>query len=120
MKRIKSELSDNPETSNKVPVKSIFNYNNKTINALPKIRKKVNENEHGRYFYRDTNTLSRTGINLNDKINNFRSNNIIKIKENKETSLFNSLRKSSENGASCKYNLTLLNHNHIKHTDNNK
>ena len=120
MKRIKSELSDNPETSNKVPVKSIFNYNNKTINALPKIRKKVNENERGRYFHRDTNTLSRTGINLNDKINNFRSNNIIKIKENKETSLFNSLRKSSENGASCKYNLTLLNHNHIKHTDNNK
>ena len=114
-KSTKSELNDNPETSSKVCVKSIFDYNNKKINVLPKIKKKYGENEHGRYFYKDPNLLSRTGYNLNDKINNFRSNKIIKIKENKETSLFNSLKKSSENGTNHKYSLTLLNHN-----DNNK
>ena len=118
IKRAKSELNDNPETSNEVCVKSIFDYNNKKMNVLPKIRKKLNENEHGRYFYKDTNPLSRTGYNLNDKINNFRSNNIIKIKENKDTSLFNGLRKSSENSSNYKYKLTLL--HHIKQNDDNK
>ena len=118
IKRVKSELNDNPETSNKVCVKSIFDYNNKKLNVLPKIRKKLNENEHGRYFYKDTNPLSRTGYNLNDKINNFRSNNIIKIKENKDISLFNGLRKSSENSSNYKYSLTLL--HHIKQNDDNK
>ena len=118
IKRVKSELNDNPETSNKVCVKSIFDYNNKKLNVLPKIRKKLNENEHGRYFYKDTNPLSRTGYNLNDKINNFRSNNIIKIKENKDISLFNGLRKSSENNSNYKYSLTLL--HHIKQNDDNK
>ena len=82
------------------------------------IIKKLNENEHGRYFYKDTNPLSRTGYNLNDKINNFRSNNIIKIKENKDISLFNGLRKSSENSSNYKYSLTLL--HHIKQNDDNK
>ena len=118
IKRAKSELNDNPETSNKVCVKSIFDYNNKKMNVLPKIRKKLNENEHGRYFYKDAIPLSRTGYNLNDKINNFRSNNIIKIKENKDTSLFNGLRKSSENSSNYKYSLTLL--HHIKQNDDNK
>ena len=118
IKRVKSELNDNPETSNKVCVKSIFDYNNKKLNVLPKIRKKLNENEHGRYFYKDTNPLSRTGYNINDKINNFRSNNIIKIKENKDISLFNGLRKSSENSSNYKYSLTLL--HHIKQNDDNK
>ena len=118
IKRVKSELNDNPETSNKVCVKSIFDYNNKKMNVLPKIRKKLNENEHGRYFYKDSIPLSRTGYNLNDKINNFRSNNIIKIKENKDTSLFNGLRKSSENSSNYKYSLTLL--NHIKQNDDKK
>ena len=118
IKRAKSELNDNPETSNEVCVKSIFDYNNKKMNVLPKIRKKLNENEHGRYFYKDAIPLSRTGYNLNDKINNFRSNNIIKIKENKDTSLFNGLRKSSENSSNYKYKLTLL--HHIKQNDDNK
>ena len=118
IKRVKSELNDNPETSNKVCVKSIFDYNNKKMNVLPKIRKKLNENEHGRYFYKDSIPLSRTGYNLNDKINNFRSNNIIKIKENKDTSLFNGLRKSSENSSNYKYSLTLL--HHIKQNDDKK
>ena len=118
IKRAKSELNDNPETSNKVCVKSIFDYNNKKMNVLPKIRKKLNENEHDRYFYKDAIPLSRTGYNLNDKINNFRSNNIIKIKENKDTSLFNGLRKSSENSSNYKYSLTLL--HHIKQNDDNK
>ena len=108
-----SHLNDNPETSNKVNTRSIFNYNDKNnINALPKIKKKSEDQEHGRYFYREGNSLSR--INLNEKINNFRSNNIIKTKENKEYSLFQSLRKSSENGANYKYCLTLFN----KHNDN--
>ena len=109
-----SHLNDNPETSNKVNTRSIFNYNDKNnINALPKIKKKSEDQEHGRYFYREGNSLSR--INLNEKINNFRSNNIIKTKENKEYSLFQSLRKSSENGANYKYCLTLFN----KHNDHN-
>ena len=69
-------------------------------------------------FYKDAIPLSRTGYNLNDKINNFRSNNIIKIKENKDTSLFNGLRKSSENSSNYKYSLTLL--HHIKQNDDNK
>ena len=68
------------------------------------------------YFYRDSHTLTRVGSNLNDKINNFRSNNIIKTKENKDTSLFNSLRKSSDSGANNKFCLTLL--NNIKKNDN--
>ena len=108
-KRMNSELDDNPETSNRVSVKSIFDYNNKKINVLPKIRKKLDEKEHSRYFYRESNTLSRTNININEKINNFRSNNIIKIRENKECSLFNTLRKSSENGANSKYCIGFIN-----------
>ena len=129
-----SQINDNPETSSKVKVKSIFDYNSKSnnknnnnksnnknnnknvlsskniknINVLPKIRMKISEQEPGRYFYRD-HALSRTGSNLNDKKNNFRSNNIIKTKENKESSLFNSLRKSSDNGPNRKVCLTLLN-----------
>ena len=102
-----SHLTDNPETSNKVHVKSIFEYNNKNINVLPKIKKNSDEYDHGRYFYRDTNTLSRAGSNFGEKINNFRSNNIIKNKENKECSLFQTLRKSSENGTNYKYCLSL-------------
>ena len=117
MKKNKSELNDNPEISSKVNVKSIFEYNNKTINVLPKIRIKLDDQEHGRYFYRDMNIINRTSNNnFNEKINNFRSNNIIKTKENKETSLFNTLRKSSENGSNYKYNLTIL--NHTKQNDN--
>ena len=117
MKKNKSELNDNPEISSKVNVKSIFEYNNKIINVLPKIRIKLDDQEHGRYFYRDMNLINRTSNNnFNDKINNFRSNNIIKTKENKETSLFNTLRKSSENGSNYKYNLTIL--NHTKQNDN--
>ena len=108
-KRVNYDSNENPETSNKVNVKSIFDYNNKKINVLPKIRKKLDEEEHGRYFYRDYNTFSRAHINFNEKINNFRSNNIIKIKENKECSLFNTLRKSSENGANSKYCINLIN-----------
>ena len=100
---------NNPEISNKVK-KSIFDSNNNKINVLPKIRMKMEEVDQGRYFYKDTSLLSRTGYNLNDKINNFRSNNIIKAKENKDCSLFNSLRKSSENEANYKYKLNFLNH----------
>ena len=99
------ELRNNEQISKDEDVKNIFN--NKKINVLPKIRMKLDDNEHGRYFYRDTNTLSRS--NANEKINNFRSNNIIKNKQNKDTSLFNSLRKSSENGINHKFKLTLLN-----------
>ena len=112
-----SELSDNPEISNKVNLKSIFNYKDKKISVFPKIKKKLDEPEHGRYFYRDGNSLSRTGTNLNEKINNFRSNNIIKNKESKECSLFQALRKSSENG-NYRFCMTLLKHNDNK--DNNK
>ena len=116
-----SHLTDNPETSNKVHVKSIFEYNNKNINVLPQIKKNSDEYDHGRYFYRDTNILSRIGSNFGEKINNFRSNNIIKNKENKECSLFQTLRKSSENGANYKYCLTIFNnskHNNNKYNDN--
>ena len=109
------ELNENEEASSKSDIKSIFD--NKNINVLPKIRIKLDEHEHGRYFYRDINTnILSKGPNLNDKINNFRSNNIIKNKQNKDTSLFNSLRKSSENGANHKFKLTLL--NNIKCSDN--
>ena len=114
-KSVFSELNDNPETSNKVNVKSIFNYNDKKINMLPKIKKNLEDQDHGRYFYREGNSLHRAGSNLSEKINNFRSNNVIKYKENKECSLFKSLRKSSENGANYKYCLTLFN----KHNDHN-
>ena len=109
-RKLSDGLNDNPEISSKVNVKSIFDYKDKKINVLPKIRMKMDEPDHGRYFYRDTSLLSKTGYNLNDKINNFRSNNIIKTKENKDCSLFNSLRKSSENGANYKYKIKLLNH----------
>ena len=122
-----NQLNDNPETSNKVNVKSIFDYtgikdkknkylNSKEIIVIPKIRMKLNIQEHNKYFYRDSHTLTRVGSNLNDKINNFRSNNIIKTKENKDTSLFNSLRKSSDTGTNSKFCLTLL--NNIKKNDN--
>ena len=122
-----NQLNDNPETSNKVNVKSIFDYsgnkdkknkylNSKEINVIPKIKMRLDIQEHSKYFYRDSHTLTRVGSNLNDKINNFRSNNIIKTKENKDTSLFNSLRKSSDSGANNKFCLTLL--NNIKKNDN--
>ena len=122
-----NQLNDNPETSNKVNVKSIFDYtgnkskknkylNSKEINAKPKIRMKLDIQEHSKYFYRDSHTLTRVVSNLNDKINNFRSNNIIKTKENKDASLFNSLRKSSDTGTNSKFCLTLL--NNIKKNDN--
>ena len=122
-----NQLNDNPETSSKVNVKSIFDYtgskdkknrylNSKEINAIPKIRMKLDIQEHNKYFYRDSHKLIRVGSNLNDKINNFRSNNIIKTKENKDTSLFNSLRKSSDSGTNSKFCLTLL--NNIKKNDN--
>jgi len=122
-----NQLNDNPETSNKVNVKSIFNYtgnkdkknkylNSKEINVIPKIRMRLDIQEHSKYFYRDSHTLTRVGSNLNDKINNFRSNNIIKTKENKDTSLFNSLRKSSDTGTNAKFCVTLL--NNIKKNDN--
>jgi len=122
-----NQLNDNPETSSKVNVKSIFDYtgskdkknrylNSKEINAIPKIRMKLDIQEHSKYFYRDSHKLIRVGSNLNDKINNFRSNNIIKTKENKDTSLFNSLRKSSDSGTNSKFCLTLL--NNIKKNDN--
>ena len=123
-----NQLNDNPETSNKVNVKSIFDYtgnkdkknkylNSKEINVIPKIKMRLDIQEHSKYFYRDSHTLTRVGSNLNDKINNFRSNNIIKTKENKDTSLFNSLRKSSDTGTNSKFCLTLL--NNIKKNDNN-
>ena len=104
--------SMNPEISNKVKVKSIFDFssknknknnNNKNLNILPKIKINTEEQEHSRYIYRYNNTLSRTTSNLTDRINNFRSNNIIKSKDIKEMSLFNNLRKSSENEKERKF-----------------
>ena len=94
--------------------------NNINIKILPNIKKNLDENNHGRYFYYDMNNKNKKNIvknnsNLNDKINNFRSNNIIKIKEKekKENSIFN-LKKSSDNSSNFKYCLTLIN------KDNNK
>ena len=94
--------------------------NNINIKILKKIKKNLDENNHGRYFYYDMNNKNKKNIvknnsNLNDKINNFRSNNIIKIKEKekKENSIFN-LKKSSDNSSNFKYCLTLIN------KDNNK
>ena len=73
------------------------------MNILPKIKINTEEQEHSRYIYRYNNTLSRTTSNLTDRINNFRSNNIIKSKDIKEMSLFNNLRKSSENEKERKF-----------------
>ena len=96
--------------------KNIFNYNktntdNHNIKVLPNIQIKIRDQKQGRYFYNhDLNINKKIAItNMNERINNFRSNNIIKIKENKENSLFSSLKRSSENSSNFKFCISLFN-----------
>ena len=89
--------------------------NNINIKILPNIKKNSDEKNHGRYFYYDMNDnnnkkpIIKNNSNLYDKINNFRSNNIIKIKDKKENNNLFNLKKSSDNMSNYKCCLTLFN-----------
>mgnify|MGYP003571352766 CR=1 FL=1 len=110
----------NSEKSKKSNInKNIFNYknnnNDNNIKILPNIKIKIREQQnHERYFYdRDINKKNLI-TNNNERINNFRSNNIIKMKENKENSLFSSLKRSSDNSTNFKYCISFFNKNNKK------
>jgi len=97
------------------------NHNDNNIKILPNI--KIREQNHGRYFYNDVGKKT-LNTNINERINNFRSNNIIKLKENKENSFFSSLKRSSDNSNNFKFCISFFNKdnkNNIKdNKDNNK
>ena len=94
-----------------------FNKSKNDIKVLPNIQINIKEQNHGRYFYERDLNKKNFGQNLNDRINNFRSNNIIKMKENKENSFFNSLKRSSDNSVNFKYCISFFNKDKI---DKNK
>ena len=118
----------NSEKSKKLKEnKNIFEFNktnkDNNIKVLPNIKIKIREPKQGRYFYNHEININKKipNSNMNERINNFRSNNIIKIKENKENSLFSSLKRSSENSSNFKFCISLFNKDY-KHLnkDNNK
>ena len=106
------ELNKNEEKQDK---NNIFDFNKKRndIKVLPNIKINIKEQNHGRYFYERDINKKNFGQNINDRINNFRSNNIIKMKENKENSFFNSLKRSSDNSVNFKYSLSFFNKDKI-------
>ena len=96
----------------------IFDFNknnNNNIKVLPNI--KIKEQNHGRYFY-DYDINRKSFNNMNERINNFRSNNIIKMKENKDNSLFSNLKRSSDNSTNFKYCISFFNKNRKNDNDN--
>ena len=118
----------NSEKSKKLKEnKNIFEFNktnkDNNIKVLPNIKIKIREPKQGRYFYDHEININKKipNSNMNERINNFRSNNIIKIKENKENSFYSSLKRSSENSSNFKFCISLFNKDH-KHLnkDNNK
>jgi len=116
----------NSEKSKKLNInKNIFDYknnnNDNNIKILPNINIKIREQQNrDRYFYdRDINKKN-LNTNNNERINNFRSNNIIKMKENKESSLFSSLKRSSDNSTNFKYCISFFNKNNKKEKKENK
>ena len=117
-----NELKKNKieEKQDEINQNNIFDFNNKNkndIKVLPNIKMNIKEQNHGRYFYERDNNKKNFSQNINDRINNFRSNNIIKIKENKENSFFNSLKRSSDNSVNFKYCISFFNKDKI---DKNK
>ena len=98
------------------------NNNDNNIKLLPNIKIKEKEQNQGRYFY-NLDTNKKTYNNMNERINNFRSNNIIRMKENKENSFFSSLKRSSDNSSNYKYCISIFNKenkNGKDNKDNNK
>ena len=103
-------------------INNIFEYNkpqtNKNdIKVLPNIKINIKEQNPGRYFYNHDIGKKMHNQNNGDRINNFRSNNIIKMKENKENSFFNNLKRSSDNSTNFKY---CINFFHKDSFDKNK
>ena len=108
----------------KFDTKKIFDFNKEienNIKVLPNIKLNIKEQNHGRYFY-NNNDINKKNMNtnINERINNFRSNNILKMKENKENSFFNSLKRSSDNSTNFKFCISLFNKNHKNSKDKSK
>ena len=117
--------SENTKKLNKkFDTKKIFDFNKKienNIKELPNIKLNIKEQNHGRYFYNNNDINKKNmNININERINNFRSNNILKMKENKENSFFNSLKRSSDNSTNFKFCISLFNKNHKNSKDKSK
>ena len=91
--------------------------NKNDIKVLPNIKINIKEQNPGRYFYNHDIGKKMHNQNNGDRINNFRSNNIIKMKENKENSFFNNLKRSSDNSTNFKY---CINFFHKDSFDKNK
>ena len=108
----------------KFDTKKIFDFNKEienNIKVLPNIKLNIKEQNHGRYFYNNNDINKKNmNININERINNFRSNNILKMKENKENSFFNSLKRSSDNSTNFKFCISLFNKNHKNSKDKSK
>ena len=97
---------------------NIFNKND--IKVLPNIKINIKEQNHGRYFYNHDICKKTFNQNNTDRINNFRSNNIIKMKESKENAFFNNLKRSSDNSTNFKYCLSFFNKDNFDKNKNDK
>ena len=97
---------------------NIFNKND--IKILPNIKLNIKEQNHGRYFYNHDICKKTHNQNNTDRINNFRSNNIIKMKEIKENTFFNNLKRSSDNSTNFKYCISFFNKDNFDKNKNDK
>ena len=97
---------------------NIFNKND--IKVLPNIKINIKEQNHGRYFYNHDICKKTLNQNNTERINNFRSNNIIKMKESKENAFFNNLKRSSDNSTNFKYCLSFFNKDNFDKNKNDK
>ena len=97
---------------------NIFNKND--IKVLPNIKINIKEQNHGRYFYNHDICKKALNQNNTERINNFRSNNIIKMKESKENAFFNNLKRSSDNSTNFKYCLSFFNKDNFDKNKNDK